>query len=132
MGKDTIQFEDVVSTISQEYLVEFTPEYGIPESLHLELPGPEEPIVEFPEGKVGVYTNDRRSQNMDLFNLISAPKPTKVKTRTRPRAAHEVPLLTATASHVIDMEDTATTSGSSGTPPALEKSPLDFADEDPP
>nr|GFC05167.1 hypothetical protein [Tanacetum cinerariifolium] len=30
-----------------------------------------------------------------------------VKTRTRPRAAHAVPLLTATASHVIDMEDTA-------------------------
>nr|GEZ51237.1 reverse transcriptase domain-containing protein [Tanacetum cinerariifolium] len=34
----------------------FTSEYGIPESLHPELPGPEEPIVKFPEGKVGVYT----------------------------------------------------------------------------
>nr|GEU81170.1 hypothetical protein [Tanacetum cinerariifolium] len=43
---------------------------------------------------------------MDLFNLISASNPTRVKTETRPRAAHEVPLLTATASHVIDIEDT--------------------------
>nr|GEW88678.1 hypothetical protein [Tanacetum cinerariifolium] len=76
--------------------------------------------------------SDRRSQNMDLFNLISAPNPTKVKTGTRPRLAYEVPLLTATASRVIDMEDTTAASGSSGTPLALEKSPLDFADEDPP
>nr|GEX70028.1 hypothetical protein [Tanacetum cinerariifolium] len=33
MGRDTIQLENVVSTISQEYLLEFTSEYGIPESL---------------------------------------------------------------------------------------------------
>ncbi|GJX17129.1 hypothetical protein Tco_0217961 [Tanacetum coccineum] len=56
MGRDTIQLEDAVSTISEEYLLEFTSEYGIPESLHPELPGPEEHIVEFPEGKVSVYT----------------------------------------------------------------------------
>ncbi|GKC27297.1 hypothetical protein Tco_1034591, partial [Tanacetum coccineum] len=40
----------------KEYLLEFTSEYGIPESLHPELPGLEEPIVEFLEGKVSVYT----------------------------------------------------------------------------
>nr|GEW56662.1 hypothetical protein [Tanacetum cinerariifolium] len=34
-----------------------------------------------------------------------APNPTNVKTRTRLRATHEVPLLTATASRVIDIED---------------------------
>ncbi|GJU75248.1 hypothetical protein Tco_1272318 [Tanacetum coccineum] len=73
-----------------------------------------------------------RGRNMDLFNLISAPNPTKVKTGTRPRAAHEVPLLTATASRVIDMEDTTVASGSLGTPSALEKSSLDFANENPP
>ncbi|GKD00761.1 hypothetical protein Tco_1171035, partial [Tanacetum coccineum] len=191
MGRDTIQLENAVSTISQEYLLEFTPEYGIPEGLHLELPGPEETIVEFPEGKVGVYikffefenfcipisqflydilgyyqihlsqlsligaakvdekifptvvdwrTNapkDRMpvansysaadvtilsTHHMDLFNLISAPNPTKVKTGTRPRTAHEVPLLTVTASRVIEMEDTAVTSESSGTPSTIEKS----------
>ncbi|GJX74798.1 hypothetical protein Tco_0313393 [Tanacetum coccineum] len=69
---------------------------------------------------------------MDLFNLISAPNPTKVKTRTRPRATHEVPLLTATSNCVIDMEDVTGTSKSSGTPSVIEKSPLDFSNEDPP
>ncbi|GJZ86052.1 hypothetical protein Tco_0657662 [Tanacetum coccineum] len=301
MGRDTIQLEDAVSSISEGYLLEFTSEYGIPKSLHPELPGPEEPIVEFSEGKVGVYTKffefanyripisqflfdilgyyqihlsqllvigatkvshfeincrvlniiptlnlfrifyvpsyksgwmsfskrpgkntlqcytkpldslknwnnrffwvDERifptvvewrtsapkdkmpsansysaadvtildthrtpikkqpelllclvglsqsyflgddvyltffyddDRDMDLFNLISAPNPAKVKTETRPHAAHEVPLLTVTTSRVIEMEDTAVASGFSGTPFALEKSPLDFANEDPP
>ncbi|GJS43650.1 hypothetical protein Tco_0568693 [Tanacetum coccineum] len=72
------------------------------------------------------------NRDMDLFNLTSAPNPTKVKTGTRPRVAHEVPLLTATASRVIDMEDTTVALRSSGTPFALEKSPLDFANESPP
>nr|GEV98322.1 hypothetical protein [Tanacetum cinerariifolium] len=69
---------------------------------------------------------------MDLFNLIGAPNPTKVKTGTRPRTAHKVPLLTAIASRVIDMGDTAVATGSLGTPTAVEKSPLDLSDEDPP
>ncbi|GJZ78848.1 hypothetical protein Tco_0643685 [Tanacetum coccineum] len=185
MGRDTIQLESAVSTISQEYLLEFTSKYGIPEGLHPELPNPEDIIVDFPEGKIGVYTRflefanfcipisqflfdilghyqihlsqlsmigaakqkirkkhsmmlyktpgllekleqsifwvDERvfptvvdwrtnapkdgtpvagsysaadvavlnTHHMDLFNLISAPNPTKVKTGTRPRAAHE-------------------------------------------
>ncbi|GJW91819.1 hypothetical protein Tco_0169372 [Tanacetum coccineum] len=254
MGRDTIQLEDAVSTISEEYLLEFTSEYGIPENLHPELPGPEESIVDFPEGKVGVYTkffefanyriplsqflfdilryyqiylsqlsvigaakqatgkehptmlhqaprlleeleqsvllggrkhiphrygmaywcpkgwdatsrflfrigrNDVKhtsnpfpkttralimpsraesellsgGRQMDLFNLINAPNPTKLKTGTLPRAAHEVPLLTTTANRVIDMEDITGTSESSRTPSTVEKSLLDFADEDPP
>ncbi|GJT74083.1 hypothetical protein Tco_1040808 [Tanacetum coccineum] len=71
-------------------------------------------------------------REMDLFNLISAPNPLKEKIEIRLRAAHEVPLLTVTASRVIEMEDTGMASDSSGTPSALEKSPLDFVDEDPP
>nr|GEY71922.1 hypothetical protein [Tanacetum cinerariifolium] len=55
MVRDTIQLEDAISTISQEYLLEFTFEYGIPESLHLELSGPEECIIEFLKVKVSVY-----------------------------------------------------------------------------
>ncbi|GKC92722.1 hypothetical protein Tco_1158164, partial [Tanacetum coccineum] len=35
------------------------------------------------------------------------------------------------ASRVIEMEDAAMTSESSGTPSTIEKSPLDFANEDP-
>ncbi|GKD81266.1 hypothetical protein Tco_1348105, partial [Tanacetum coccineum] len=76
-----------------------------------------------------LYDDDR---DMDLFNLISAPNPTKVKTGTRPRAAHEVPLLTVTANRVIDMEDPVATATSSETPSVMEKSPLDFSSEDPP
>ncbi|GKB24864.1 hypothetical protein Tco_0864265 [Tanacetum coccineum] len=217
MGRDTIQLENAVSTISQEYLLEFTSEYGIPEGLHPELPGPEEKIVEFSEGKISVYTkffefenfripilqflfdilgwmsfskrpgkntprcytkpmdslknwNNRffwvdekifptvvdwrtnvpkdgmpaansysaadvtvlNTHHMDLFNLISAPNATKVKTGTRPRAAHEVPLLTVTASRGIEMEDAVVASESSGRPSTIKKSPLDFANEDPP
>nr|GEV03306.1 hypothetical protein [Tanacetum cinerariifolium] len=190
-AKDTIQLENAVSTISQEYLLEFTFEYGIPASLHPELPGPTDPIVEFPEVKFGVYTkffefssfrwmsfskrpgkntpqcytkpfdllknwnhrffwvDDRvfptvtnwptsgpkdqmPSVDMDLFSLISAPNPAKVKIKTCPRAAHEVPLLTATTNRVIDMEDITRASGSSGIPSTVEKSPLDFSNEDPP
>ncbi|GKC80126.1 hypothetical protein Tco_1130900 [Tanacetum coccineum] len=182
MGRDTIQLNDAVSTIYEEYLLEFTLEYGILESLHPELHGPEEPIMEFSEGKVGVYTkffefanyherifptvvewrtsapkdkmpssdsysaadvtilNTHRTpiqkqpelllclvglsrsyflgddvyptflydddRDMDLFNLINAPNPAKVKTGTRPRVAHEVPLLTVTASRVIEIGET--------------------------
>ncbi|GJU27254.1 hypothetical protein Tco_1165875 [Tanacetum coccineum] len=119
MGWDTIQLDDAVSTISGEYLLEFASEYGIPEDLHPELPGPEDTIMDFSEGKV----------EMDLFNLISALNLAKVKTGTRPCAAHEVPLLTATTNRVIDM-DTTGASGSFGTPSTVKKSPLDFADED--
>ncbi|GJR47193.1 hypothetical protein Tco_1315296 [Tanacetum coccineum] len=64
MGRDTIQLEGAVSTISGEYLLEFTTEYGIHlleftteygilENLHSDVPGLGETIVDFPEGKVG-------------------------------------------------------------------------------
>ncbi|GJT30818.1 hypothetical protein Tco_0911093 [Tanacetum coccineum] len=66
---------------------------------------------------------------MDLFGLIKNPNP-KVKVGMRPRTAHEVPLLQATASRVVNMEETPTFSNSTRTPFAMEKSPLDFADED--
>ncbi|GJY11488.1 hypothetical protein Tco_0379673 [Tanacetum coccineum] len=153
MGRDTIQLENAVSTISQEYLLEFTSEYGIPEDLHPELPGPEDTIVDFPREDIphrrglahkrpkdgmplaGSYSAADvaalDTNQMDLFGLIRNSNPFKVKTRTRPRAAHEVPLLTATASRVIGMEDTTMASGSSGTPSTIEKSPLDFDNENP-
>ncbi|GJU55563.1 putative reverse transcriptase domain-containing protein [Tanacetum coccineum] len=70
-------------------------------------------------------------REMDLFNLISAPNPSKVKTGIRPRAAHEVPLLTVTVNRVIEMKDPSVASGSSGTPSTVERSPLDFDDENP-
>ncbi|GJS65520.1 hypothetical protein Tco_0680084 [Tanacetum coccineum] len=56
MVRDTIQLETAVSTISQEYLLEFISEYGITEDLHPELSVLVDRIVDFPEDKVGVYT----------------------------------------------------------------------------
>nr|GFD33483.1 hypothetical protein [Tanacetum cinerariifolium] len=64
---------------------------------------------------------------MDLISLIRAPNPTKVKVGSRPGAPHEVPLLTLTANRVIEMDDPATASESSGVPPTIERSPLDFS-----
>nr|GEY30423.1 hypothetical protein [Tanacetum cinerariifolium] len=271
MGRDTVELETAVNTISHEYLLEFTSEYGVPETLHLELPGPEDRIVDFPNGKVGVYTRffefanfrfplsqflfdvlgyyqihlsqlsvigaakvshfeincrvlniiltlsmfrvfytpsfnwnnsffwvDERvfstvvdwrtnapkdrmpaegtysieavraldthrtpiqkqpemllclvgisrryylgdelyltflhddDRDIDLFNLIRAPNPTKVKTGSRPRAPHEVPLLTLNATRVIEMDEPAAATDSSGVPSTIERSPLDFAHE---
>nr|GEU90254.1 hypothetical protein [Tanacetum cinerariifolium] len=200
--KDTVQLETAVSTISQEYLLEFTSEYGISEDLYPKLPGPGDRIVDFPEGKnnrffwvdervfptvadwrtsapkdemptentyssdaVMVLNTDRTpiqkqpeallcllglsrryflgdevyptffltmtGVDMDLFNLICASNPTKVKTGTRPRAAHEVPLLTVTASRIIEMEDPVSATDSSGVPCTIKRSPLDFANENP-
>nr|GEX73093.1 hypothetical protein [Tanacetum cinerariifolium] len=189
MGRDTVQLETAVNTIFHEHLLEFTSEYGVPKTLHPELPGPEDRIVGFPEGKVGVYTSKRPGRNtpqrytkpldslknwnnrffwvdervfptvvdwrtnapkdrmsaegtysievvraldthhMDLFNLIRAPNPTKVKTGSRPRAPYEVPLLTLTATRVIKMDEPAAATDSSGVPSTIERSPLDFAHE---
>nr|GEY85856.1 hypothetical protein [Tanacetum cinerariifolium] len=72
-----------------------------------------------------LHDDDR---DMNLFNLIRAPNPTKVKTGSRPLAPHEVPLLTLTAPRVIEMDEPAVTN-SSGVPSTIERSPLDFAHE---
>nr|GEW04961.1 hypothetical protein [Tanacetum cinerariifolium] len=267
MGRDTVQLETPVSTISHEYLLEFTSKYGISEALHPKLPGPEERIVDFPEGKIHLsqlsvigaakvsyfeincrvlnivptlslfhvfyipsfksvwmsfskrlgkntpqcYTkpldflknwnnrffwvdervfptimdwrtsaskdgmpaentyspeavmilNTHRTpiqkqpeallclvglsrryylrdevyptflHDDDRGGLIRAPNPTKVKTGNRPRAAHEVSLLTVTASRIIEMVDPAAATDSSGVPSTIERSPLDFVNENP-
>nr|GEX18708.1 transposase (putative), gypsy type [Tanacetum cinerariifolium] len=269
MVRDSVQLETAVNTISHEYLLEFTSEYGISEMLQPELPGPGDRIVDFPEGKIhlsqlsvigaakvshfeincrvqnivptlsllrvfdtpsfnsgwmsfskrpgkntpqcytkpldtlknwnnrffwvdecvfptavewrtnaskdgmlasGTYSveavrvlNTHRTpiqkqpkallclvcisrryylgddvyptfhydddREMDLFSLIRAPNPTKVKTGSRPRAPHELPLLTLTAPRVIEMDEPAAATDSSGVPSAIERSPLDFAYE---
>nr|GEY38638.1 transposase (putative), gypsy type [Tanacetum cinerariifolium] len=73
-----------------------------------------------------LHDDDR---DMDLFNLIRAPNPTKVKIGSRPSAPHEAPLLTLTANRVIEMDDPAATTDSSGVPSTIERSLLDFAHE---
>ncbi|GJR04200.1 hypothetical protein Tco_0527184 [Tanacetum coccineum] len=63
MGRDTIQLETAVSTISQEYLLEFTSEYGISEDLHPELPAPGDKIMDFLEDKIGARPSKRLRKN---------------------------------------------------------------------
>nr|GEV68044.1 retrovirus-related Pol polyprotein from transposon TNT 1-94 [Tanacetum cinerariifolium] len=65
----------------------------------------------------------------DRGGLIRASNPTKVKVGSHPRAPHEFPLLTLTANRVIEMDDPATATDSSGVPPTIERSPLDFSPE---
>nr|GEU59776.1 hypothetical protein [Tanacetum cinerariifolium] len=65
---------------------------------------------------------------MDLFNSIRASNPIKVKIGSRPRAPHEVPLLTLTAPRDIEIDKPAATD-SSGVSSTIERSPLDFAHE---
>nr|GEW43155.1 mechanosensitive ion channel protein 3, chloroplastic-like isoform X1 [Tanacetum cinerariifolium] len=68
-----------------------------------------------PDGSSSPPSQKRQKiADMDLFSLIRAPNPTKVKTRSRPHAAHEVPLLTMTANRVIEMEDPVAATDSSG------------------
>nr|GEV59975.1 hypothetical protein [Tanacetum cinerariifolium] len=93
-----------VATVRTEYLLEFTSEYGIPETLHPELPGPEDRIVDFPEGKVGVYTRfcmsdpdplsfaDPPSRHpADIAHPVGGNRVTAApEVRTRGKAAEEV------------------------------------------
>ncbi|GKB76936.1 hypothetical protein Tco_0943831 [Tanacetum coccineum] len=72
MGRDTIQLEDVVSTISQEYLLEFSSEYYIPKNLPPELPGPGDHIVDFPEGKVGKRIENGAKTRIIRLNLVKS------------------------------------------------------------
>nr|GFC14919.1 hypothetical protein [Tanacetum cinerariifolium] len=69
------------------------------------------------------------THQMDLFSLIRAPNPTKVKTESRPRAPHELQLLTLTAPRIIKMDEPAAATNSSGVLSTIERSPLDFAYE---
>nr|GEX13875.1 hypothetical protein [Tanacetum cinerariifolium] len=69
------------------------------------------------------YDDDQGVYSMTKFVL-------SVKTGSRPRAPHKVPLLMLTASRVIEMDEPAVATDSSGVPSAIEKSPLDFAHED--
>nr|GEX75683.1 hypothetical protein [Tanacetum cinerariifolium] len=158
MVRDSVQLETAVNTISHEYLLEFTSEYCISEMLHPELLGPGDRIVDFPKGKTNaskdgmpangtysveavraLYTHRTPIQKqpemllclveMELFSLIRAPNPTKVKTRCRPRAPHKLPLLTLTIPRVIETDEPAAATDSSGVSSTIERSPLNFAHE---
>nr|GFA90059.1 hypothetical protein [Tanacetum cinerariifolium] len=62
------------------------------------------------------------------IQLNSCPKSYKGKGWSRPHAPHEVPLLTLTANRVIEMDDPAVATDSSGVPSTIER---DYADPRP-
>ncbi|GJZ67606.1 hypothetical protein Tco_0630846 [Tanacetum coccineum] len=163
MVRDTIQLETAVSTISQEYLLEFTSEYGITEDLHPELPGPGDRIVDFPEGKVGVYTKFFEFANFRIpisqfhfdilghyqiylsqLSVIGAATvdervfPTIMDWRTN-APKDEMPVegsyrfvqFDPCSEPQQEMEEPAAATKSSGIPSTIERSPLDFANENP-
>nr|GEY45572.1 transposase (putative), gypsy type [Tanacetum cinerariifolium] len=105
MVRYNVQLETTVNTITHEYLLEFTSEYGISEALRPELPGPGDRIVDFPEGKTSVYSP-----------LLWSGRPTLLKTGYR-RVAPIVLMLDGS----IRLDSCSQSN--------KEKSPLDFADE---
>nr|GEU96252.1 hypothetical protein [Tanacetum cinerariifolium] len=179
MGGDTIQLETAVSTISHEYLLEFTSEYGISEDLHPELPGLEERIVDFSGGWMSFskrpvkntpqrYTkplDSLKNWNYRFFWVDERVFPTAVNWRTNapkdemPAAntysradvavlnTRRTPIqkqletllclvgLSATfdghRKPVINMKDPDMSTESCRTPSAIEKSSLDFDNENP-
>nr|GEV46896.1 hypothetical protein [Tanacetum cinerariifolium] len=68
MGRDTVQLETAVNTISHEYLLEFTSEYGIRKALHPELPRLEDRIVDLPEGKSVIHPDTGAHLSIDSEN----------------------------------------------------------------
>nr|GEX49889.1 hypothetical protein [Tanacetum cinerariifolium] len=184
MGRDTVQLETAVTTISQEYLLEFTSEYGISEALYPKLPGPEDRIVDFPEGKarprVDVFQQEARKKYPSmLYQALRFPKkleqplllgrredvldycrlaykcsegrdasqeyvfpkgcddtehtsyPNPETTRSTTLLSRVEPQILPRRRGVIEMKDPAAATDSSGIPSTIERSPLDFANENP-
>nr|GEW69222.1 transposase (putative), gypsy type [Tanacetum cinerariifolium] len=204
MVRDSVQLETAVNTISYEYLLDFTLEYGISEALHPELPGPGDRIVDFPEDSLKNWNNrffwedervfptavdwrtnaskdgmpangtysveDVRALDTHRTPIQKQPKmllcmvgisrryylgdevyptfhydddrggngPVQFDSCSKsyeggdwepPRTPHELPLLTMTALCVIEMDEPAVATDSSGIPSTIERSPLDFAHE---
>nr|GEX63826.1 hypothetical protein [Tanacetum cinerariifolium] len=92
------------------------------------------PIQKQPEMLLCLVGISRRYYLKDEVNgptlFDSCPKSDKGKDWEPPSCPHEVPLLTLTAARVIEMDEPAMVTDSSGVPSAIEKSPLDFAHED--
>nr|GEY35009.1 hypothetical protein [Tanacetum cinerariifolium] len=151
MVRDSVQLETAVNTIFHEYMLELTSEYDFLKNWNNRFFWVDECVfptaVEWrtnaSKGRMptsGTYSveavrvlDTHRAPiqkqpeallclvEMDLFSLIRALNPTKVKTGSRPRAPHELSLLTLTAPCVIEMDEPAAATDSSGVPSAIER-----------
>nr|GEU71833.1 hypothetical protein [Tanacetum cinerariifolium] len=120
---------------------EFTSEYGVSEDLHPKLPGSEEKIVDFSKGKVGVHTKVFEFANFCipisqiLFDIlghyqIHLSQLSMIGAAKRSQSFQSKDW-SPSASRVIDMKDPDVATEYSRTPSAIEKSPLDFDNENP-
>nr|GEV16134.1 transposase (putative), gypsy type [Tanacetum cinerariifolium] len=91
------------------------------------------PIQKQPEMLLCVVGISRRYYLGDEVNgpiqFDSCSKSYEGKDWEPPPCPHEVPLLTLTATRVIEMDEPAVATDSSGVPSTIERSPLDFAHE---
>nr|GEV17678.1 hypothetical protein [Tanacetum cinerariifolium] len=135
MGRDTVQLETAVNTISQEYLLEFTLEYDIPKALHPELPGPEDRIVDFPKGKrffptVVDWRTSAPKDGMSAENTYSTEAVRTLDTHRTPiQKQPEIWTCLIRAPNPTKMEDLAAATDLSTVPSTIERSPLDFDNE---
>nr|GEW33722.1 hypothetical protein [Tanacetum cinerariifolium] len=78
----------------------------------------------------GTYSvEDVRALDTHRTPIQKQPEMLLCMTGSRPRAPHELPLLTLTAPRVIEMDEPTVAMDSSGVPSTIERSPLDFAHE---
>nr|GFD15444.1 hypothetical protein [Tanacetum cinerariifolium] len=77
-----------------------------------------------------VTAGDPRSENTSFASMLdSRPESHKGENWKLPHAAHEVPLLTMTATQVVEVEDLAAATDSLGVPSIIKRSLLDLANE---
>nr|GFA14444.1 hypothetical protein [Tanacetum cinerariifolium] len=142
MARDSVQLETAINTISHEYLLEFTSEYGISEMLHPELPGPGDRIVDFPEGK---WRTNASKDGMHASGTYSVEAVRALDTHRTPIQKQPEALLCLVGIsrryylgddvngpiqlNTCSQSDKAAATDSSGVPSAIVRSPLDFADE---
>ncbi|GKB41476.1 hypothetical protein Tco_0886418, partial [Tanacetum coccineum] len=105
------------STLTQAALDAFCQKYHIPDTVHPELPAPNQSIHDNPAGKIRVYTSryydldddvyptfltDAREE-MDLFAFTHHADPTKVRAGEKQIKEGQVPLLESTRGRVIPL-----------------------------
>ncbi|GJS63009.1 hypothetical protein Tco_0677573 [Tanacetum coccineum] len=130
--RDIIQLETAVSTISSEYLLEFTSEYGIAEELHPELPSPGDRILDFPEGKVGVYTSDgTENQGQETVSPEVPPQENVPTKGVTPEISLEKEVAAMVPISTIGERSTRLDTGSTLSAPTLSETPADVSDPDP-
>nr|GEU53566.1 hypothetical protein [Tanacetum cinerariifolium] len=90
---------DIKSKLTRKALDALCTKYHIPACVYLTLPGPDENILQSPDGQI----------EMDLYAFVCHSDPTKVRIRERDLAEREVELLKMTEGRTVSLDPLATT-----------------------